>query len=73
LYCGKFDPSLYLRVEVRTGISSFTLKTNRKEVAAGLKALRAGMASGMILEVMDSYKNDLGDYLGSSKLCGELT
>ncbi|WP_340199934.1 class I SAM-dependent methyltransferase [Ascidiimonas sp. W6] len=63
LYCGKYNPSLYLRPEVRQGISSFSSLANKEEVDAGLKKLKTDIATGKIEEVMASYKNDLGDYV----------
>ncbi|MBD79535.1 MAG: MerR family transcriptional regulator [Crocinitomicaceae bacterium] len=63
LYCGKHDPTLYFREEIRNGISSFSLLANQKEVESGLAILKADVESRKVKEVMRRYENDLGDYL----------
>ena len=39
LYCGKRRPELYLRDEIRRGISSFSSLANKDEVESGLRKL----------------------------------
>lgn len=63
LYSGKHQPERYLNPGVRNGISSFTALANREEVSQGLGVLEQDIASGKIEEVMESYENELGDYL----------
>lgn len=63
LYCGKDRPELYFRDDVRNGISSFSSLSNQQEVKQGLSDLRSDIDSGKIKGIMDSYKNDFGDYL----------
>ncbi|XLS28644.1 class I SAM-dependent methyltransferase [Flavobacteriaceae bacterium M23B6Z8] len=68
LYSGKHQPSLYLKPEVRNGISSFSSLANQKEVAEGLSRLQEDINTDKIKEVMNSYTSDLGDYLFISAL-----
>jgi len=63
LYCGKHDPERYFDQRIRQGISSFSSLSNRDEVENGLAALRKDIDSGKVVEVIQSYENDLGDYL----------
>jgi len=63
LYCGKQDPELYFKPDVRNGISSFTSLSNQKEVKQGLTELRDDIDSGAIKEIISSYENHFGDYL----------
>ncbi|MEO1712879.1 MAG: class I SAM-dependent methyltransferase [Bacteroidota bacterium] len=63
LYCGKHDPERYFDQDIRQGISSFSSLSNRDEVENGLAALRKDMDSGKVIEIIQSYENDLGDYL----------
>ncbi|WP_407557842.1 class I SAM-dependent methyltransferase [Winogradskyella sp. 4-2091] len=63
LYCGKQNPELYFDEQIRHGISSFSALANIKEVENGLISLRHDIDSGKINEIIDSYKNELGDYL----------
>lgn len=63
LYCGKHDPSLYFKPEIRNGISSFRSLSNAEEVAVGLEQLQADIESGEINKIKKQYENDLGDYL----------
>lgn len=62
-YCGKHNPEVYFREEIRNAISSFSLLSNRVEVEQGLKEMRADIDSGKIKEIIANYENDLGDYL----------
>lgn len=63
LYCGKHDPERYFNDQIRQGISSFSALSNRSEVESGLAALRKDIDRGKFTEIMQSYENDLGDYL----------
>lgn len=63
LYCGKQNPELYFKLEIRNGISSFTSLSNRKEVEQGLIKLRNDIESGAIKDIISSYENNFGDYL----------
>ena len=63
LYAGKERPSLYLDPQVRQGISSFSDLSRKEEVEKGLHQLELDIQSGKIHTIMESYENDLGDYL----------
>lgn len=63
LYSGKHRPELYLQPEIRRGISSFSNLANAEEVEKGLHSLRENIESGKISEVIEKYKNDIGDYI----------
>ena len=63
LYCGKNNPKIYLNQSVRKGISSFASLAYQAEVKSGLLQLESDINSQKIDEIIDSYKNDLGDYL----------
>ncbi len=63
LYSGKYRPELYLRKDVRCGISSFSNLANRKEVEKGLQILAEDIDSGKISEVIENHENEFGDYV----------
>ena len=63
LYAGKHDPSFYLNPLIRSGISSFSALSNSSELENGLKSLENDVNSGAIGGVIESYNNDLGDYM----------
>lgn len=63
LYCGKHKPAMYFEEAIRHGISSFSALANQTEVENGLADLRQDIDSGKIEQIMQSYQNDLGDYL----------
>ncbi|TYA74219.1 class I SAM-dependent methyltransferase [Seonamhaeicola marinus] len=63
LYCGKENPELYFDENIRNGISSFSHLANMAEVEKGLLALRTDIDNGTVKKVMESYENNLGDYL----------
>jgi ubiquinone/menaquinone biosynthesis C-methylase UbiE len=63
LYSGKHRPELYLREEIRRGISSFSNLANAEEVEKGLRRLAEDIKSGKISEVIEKHKNDIGDYI----------
>ena len=63
LYCGKNRPELYLREDIRRGISSFSNLANKDEVEKGLRRLAEDIESGKISEVIENHKNEIGDYV----------
>lgn len=63
LYAGKHDPALYLRPDVRQGISSFSALAHREEVEQGLRQLDEDIQTGAIDSIAQRYRNDTGDYL----------
>jgi len=63
LYCGKHQPELYLRKEIRNGISSFSMIAHQGEVTEGLNKLREDIDTGEVNKIMKEFENDLGDYL----------
>ena len=63
LQCGKYQPEMYFRSDIRKGISSFAAVANKEEVESGLARLKEDIDSGKIQEVIANYENDLGDYL----------
>jgi hypothetical protein len=63
LYCGKERPELYLREDIRRGISSFSDLAIREEVNQGLQKLALDLANHRIEKVMQTYHNTTGDYL----------
>lgn len=63
LYSGKHRPEIYLQEKIRRGISSFSNLANAEEVEKGLRRLSEDIESGKISEVIEKYKNDIGDYV----------
>ncbi len=63
LYAGKNRPRLYLNPMVRKGISSFSALANQDEVRSGLTTLEEDISTGKIANIIQEYKNDIGDYL----------
>lgn len=63
LQCGKYDPEMYFDENIRRGISTFSAIAHETEVEQGLEELRSDIDSGKVKEVMNSFENDLGDYL----------
>lgn len=63
LYSGKDRPAMYLSEHVRSGISSFARLIDDAELQTGLDRLEQDIWSGEIVEVMERYRNTLGDYL----------
>jgi ubiquinone/menaquinone biosynthesis C-methylase UbiE len=63
LYCGKHRPGLYLREEIRNGISSFSDLANRAEIKRGLSKLNTDIQAGNINTVIRNFENEKGDYL----------
>lgn len=63
LYSGKHNPKLYLKPEIRNGISSFADLANATEVKEGLNQLKGDIKMGIVNKVIESYNNTDGDYL----------
>lgn len=63
LYGGKQRPDMYLSSKVRNGISSFHNFCTQSELDSGLGKLRKDIESGEIIKIMNSYKNNNGDYI----------
>ena len=63
LYCGKHDPKMYFKKEVRSGISSFSLIALQSEINIGLQRMKDDVDSGKINVIKKDYENDIGDYL----------
>jgi len=63
LYCGKQNPKLYLNPSIRQGMSSFSSLANKNEVQTGLKMLEKDIFNNCIQVIIDTFKNDFGDYL----------
>ncbi len=63
LYCGKHRPELYLREDIRRGISSFSNLANTDEIKKGLRRLAEDIKNGKIHEVIENHKNEIGDYI----------
>lgn len=64
LQCGKTNPEIYFREEIRQGISSFADVANADEVESGLKKLRLDIDSGAFSEIEKQYaETNNGDYL----------
>lgn len=63
LYCGKHEPRMYFDPVIRKGSSAFASFANDDEVEWGLKRLSRDIAGGRINEVIESYRNENGDYL----------
>lgn len=62
LYSGKYEPQMYLNPMVRAGISTFANLASKEEIESGCMKLKSDIDSGEILEVLDRYSSDLGDY-----------
>lgn len=63
LYGAKYAPERYLDPQIRSGISSFAAFSNAQEVQSGLAKMQADIAQNKIQPIIDSYKNEAGDYL----------
>ncbi|KAB7530406.1 methyltransferase domain-containing protein [Flagellimonas olearia] len=63
LYSGKHNPEYYFDEQIRNGISSFSSLENQMEVKIGLSKLKADIDNGEVHKIMESYKNNKGDYL----------
>ncbi len=64
LQCGKSNPEVYFKEEIRNGISSFSDVANAQEVKVGLEKLRNDIDSGAFIEVVKDYPDKrFGDYL----------
>ena len=63
LQCGKNNPEIYFRPEIRAGISSFAAVANQHEVKTGLKKLRQAIDTNTIDDLISSYDDQNGDYI----------
>lgn len=63
LFAYKYQPEKYLDPKVRSGASSFRLFVEEEELQSGLAKLEEDINSGAIKSIIDSYENDMGDYL----------
>jgi ubiquinone/menaquinone biosynthesis C-methylase UbiE len=63
LYSGKLNPTLYLNSEIRKGILSFAAFADQNEVEKGVQQLAKDIETNKISEIIQDYKNDLGDYI----------
>jgi ubiquinone/menaquinone biosynthesis C-methylase UbiE len=63
LYCGKHEPRMYFDPVIRKGSSAFASFAHVDEVERGLNRLALDIASGRIEKVIESYRNENGDYL----------
>lgn len=63
LQSGKHRPELYLRPEIRKGISTFADLANATEVEAGLQKLKQDIETGMVDDIINNYESEAGDYL----------
>jgi len=63
LYSGKHRPEIYLKPEVRNGISSFSNLADDDEVERGLKELELDIKSGAFKQKSMNYVSERGDYL----------
>jgi ubiquinone/menaquinone biosynthesis C-methylase UbiE len=62
MYCGKHNPRMYFDPAIRMGSSGFASFGDEDEVERGLESLSRDIASGRINEVIESYRNENGDY-----------
>lgn len=63
LYSGKNRPHVYLDKNVRQGISSFSDLSKQREATNGLTRLNLDIKSNEILNIIQQYENENGDYL----------
>lgn len=63
LACGKHQPELYLKPEIRAGISSFAAIAHEDEVRMGLQKLKRDIERGEVHNVIRTFEHDGGDYL----------
>lgn len=63
LYCGKHDPRTYFDPAIRKGSSGFAIYSDEGEIERGLMRLSRDIADRRIAEVVESYRNEDGDYL----------
>ena len=64
LYSGKHRPEIYLKEEVRRGISTFSSLADPREVANGCRRLAQDIDSGRIADIVKSYGQESGgDYI----------
>jgi len=63
LQSGKYKPEIYLRPEVRAGISTFANLASEEEVSEGCRRLEQDIQSGRINQVIADYATPGGDYV----------
>lgn len=63
LYSGKHRPALYLDERIRCQISTFSLLADPTEVEEGCHRLAFDIRTGRIASIVESYANEVGDYL----------
>ena len=63
LQSGKYKPEIYLRPEVRPGISTFANLASEEEISDGCRRLEQDIASGRINQVVADYSTPDGDYV----------
>ena len=63
LYSGKYRPDVYLKPEVRHGISTFALFGDPEEIETGCKKLAGDISTGRFDNVARSFVHSLGDYM----------
>jgi len=63
LQSGKHKPEIYLRPEVRAGISTFANLASEDEVLEGCRRLNQDIRSGRIEQVVADYATPDGDYV----------
>jgi ubiquinone/menaquinone biosynthesis C-methylase UbiE len=63
LYSGKYTPEIYLKPEVRRGISSFASLAKNEEIDSGLQKLKSDIELGKFYERTSTYDSRSGDYL----------
>ncbi|MFN8397470.1 MAG: methyltransferase domain-containing protein [Bacteroidia bacterium] len=62
LASGKHDPCIYLKPEVRRGISTFAALGIPEEIEEGLAQMAKDIASGEVTKVIHRYESDRGEY-----------
>jgi SAM-dependent methyltransferase len=63
LYSGKYKPEIYIKSEVRDGISSFAALASREEIENGVKNLELDIRNGSFRDKTSKYVSRLGDYM----------
>ncbi len=63
LYSCKNQPELCFDENIRNGISTFALQSNKDEVQNGLSNLRLDIDNNYLKAIKRQYENDFGDYL----------
>lgn len=63
LQCGKHNPELYFRDDIRNGISTFRNFGTKEKLLLGLEMLRSDIDNVKFQKIKESYDNEDGDYL----------